>query len=146
MPVTSRTYALSPAQIGAVILRDDWTCAYCLRRLEWAGIVFDHVIPRCDGGSDRPPNRVVCCHSCNVNKGSDPVPEDAVVEVTRRLSASLDLVAGQALAERYYGPWAAQRRANQAAKDRRRRARQRELRSIAPPGAAFPFGANAEAP
>jgi len=142
MPVTSRTYAMSTTTIGAVILRDDWTCAYCSRRLHEDQVVFDHVIPRVDGGSSRPYNIVVACHRCNWWKGDGAIPVHAVGEVHRRLSLPLDREAGRELGDRLY-PWAADYRAREAAKSLARYyARQDRGRGLE--GIAFPFGALAE--
>ena len=54
-------------------IRDDGACRYCGAR---GDSTFDHVIPRCQGGSDEPENLVVACRGCNSRKGGR-TPEQA---------------------------------------------------------------------
>lgn len=148
MPVTSRTYAVQPSTIGAVILRDGSTCAYCMRRLAftraelaesgaWRGL-FDHVIARELGGLGNASNVVCCCYTCNLIKGSGPVPEAARAEVQRRLAEPIDREAGRELARTIY-PWVDARLAAKREANKRRRARLREeARHLG--GTSFPFG------
>lgn len=105
----NRTSALSPSTIGAIILRDAWTCAYCAARVERTAIEFDHVVPRSGGGTNEASNLVLSCASCNNDRGSSPVPAHALAEVARRLALPLDRKAGRALGDELY-PWAADRR------------------------------------
>jgi hypothetical protein len=136
----NRTSAFTTTTTGALILRDDWTCAYCARRLAFDDLELDHVVPRLLGGSSKPENLVVSCSSCNLARGAGPVPVHAQAEVARRLAIPLDRVAGRALGDQLY-PWAAARREREA-KDgpARRRRRREEAERQGLSGAAFPFG------
>ncbi len=160
MPTSSRTYAMSTTTIGALILRDDWTCAYCGRRMSQgtiASLVFDHVIPRgFNGYSPRPENIVVACQSCNIWKADYGVRETfgpaAVAEVSRRCAIYIGLRGGPVarelrrlgrdLGDRLY-PWAADYRANEARRNlaRYHAARAEAARQGIGGGVHFPFGA-----
>lgn len=48
-------------------------CVYCGK--EW-GDQLDHVIPRCQGGGNKPDNLIPCCNKCNMKK-SGKAPEQA---------------------------------------------------------------------
>src|SRR3954451_20815303 len=56
---------IHPILRGAVLERDDWTCAYCGRETT----EVDHVAPRARGGSSTPTNLVAACRPCNKAKG-----------------------------------------------------------------------------
>jgi HNH endonuclease len=150
---------MSTTTIGALILRDDWTCAYCKRKMGEASLsslVFDHVIPRgFPGYSPRPENVVVACQACNMFKGDREVAEcfgDAAAnEVARRCAIYIGLRGGRRaqelrrlgreLGDRLY-PWAADYRAAGAA---RSLARYHARRAAATAegicgGRHFPFG------
>lgn len=158
MPTTSRTYAWSTTTIGALILRDDWTCCYCGRQMDEAclsSLVFDHVEPRTSPTcSTSPRNVVVACQGCNIWKGDSSVAEvfpEALPEIARRTAISIGRRSGPRAAElrrlgrelgdRLY-PWAAEYRAREAEKSlaryhrRRTEALARGIRG----GSAFPFG------
>ena len=47
-----------------VFKRDGYTCAYCGTSDETI-LTIDHIIPRAQGGSDKPDNLVTACWSCN---------------------------------------------------------------------------------
>lgn len=55
--------------IEDVILRDGAFCSYCgQNRTRWT---MDHVIPRSRAKGVRiPDNKVLCCHTCNVDKAN----------------------------------------------------------------------------
>jgi 5-methylcytosine-specific restriction endonuclease McrA len=55
----------------ALLLRDDFTCAYCRRR----GETLDHVVPRSRGGTHSWTNLVAACVRCN-NKKADHLLEE----------------------------------------------------------------------
>lgn len=57
----------------AVMERDRETCRYCGTT---DNITVDHVVPRCQGGTDHEANLVACCRSCNSRKGGR-TPEQA---------------------------------------------------------------------
>ncbi len=52
-----------------VFLRDDHTCAYCMRRFSKAQLTLDHVIPVVQGGRKSWENIVTACLACNQRKG-----------------------------------------------------------------------------
>lgn len=49
-----------------VYARDGQSCRYCGGD---ADLTIGHVVPRCQGGSDKSENLVVACRSCNSRKG-----------------------------------------------------------------------------
>lgn len=53
--------------LDAVIAAHGSVCFYCGTNLD--SPTLDHVIPRCQGGSDDPINLVPACKSCNSSKG-----------------------------------------------------------------------------
>lgn len=60
------------------------TCAYCVRSFtennpRW----FDHIIPRCLGGSNEADNISICCRECNLSKAGLSLNE--WVELCRRV-------------------------------------------------------------
>jgi len=59
-----------------VMLRDGFTCQYCLTRLPMQGLTYDHVVPRTRGGRTCWENIVTACYDCNARKG-DRTPEQA---------------------------------------------------------------------
>jgi len=111
--------------IGALLLRDGSTCAYCLDRVHGLDFEVDHVrrdIPANE--VDRPGNLVISCPDCNRARSNKPVPRAARAEVNARLRRPIDLVAGRFIGDSLY-PWENQRRANRNSANRRRRATQR---------------------
>lgn len=59
-----------------VLLRDNFTCAYCGRRLTMATGTKDHVFPVSRGGKDELMNVVSSCGPCN-NLKDNKTPEEA---------------------------------------------------------------------
>lgn len=51
-----------------VILRDNYTCQYCLTKFDFENLTFDHVIPRREGGKTEWNNIVSACSLCNQEK------------------------------------------------------------------------------
>ena len=51
-----------------VIVRDNYTCAYCGQKSK--KLTIDHVVPRSKGGKSSFENCVAACRSCNNKKGS----------------------------------------------------------------------------
>jgi 5-methylcytosine-specific restriction endonuclease McrA len=65
--IPHQTRALSRKNI---LMRDRYTCQYCLKVLPAAELTLDHVIPRARAGESAWENLVACCHPCNNRKGS----------------------------------------------------------------------------
>jgi 5-methylcytosine-specific restriction endonuclease McrA len=53
-----------------VYIRDGGKCQYCGHKVGLSSFSFDHVTPRCRGGSSCWTNVVLCCLRCNSEKGS----------------------------------------------------------------------------
>jgi 5-methylcytosine-specific restriction endonuclease McrA len=51
-----------------VLIRDDFSCAYC--GVYHARMTIDHIIPRSQGGASSFENCVACCRNCNIIKGN----------------------------------------------------------------------------
>jgi len=60
----------------AVLERDSYQCQYCGAEANHV----DHIIPRCQGGSDDLDNLVAACEHCNCSKGGR-TPEEAEMEM-----------------------------------------------------------------
>ncbi len=65
-----------------ILMRDRYTCQYCLRSLPSGELTLDHVIPRSRHGETTWENLVACCHPCNNRKGSR-TPEEAGMKLAR---------------------------------------------------------------
>jgi len=74
-----QTRALSRKNI---LMRDRYTCQYCLRTLPSSELTLDHVIPRSRSGETTWENLVTCCLECNNRKGNR-TPEEAGMKLTR---------------------------------------------------------------
>ena len=59
-----------------IFQRDEFTCAYCRRRMGIRSLEVDHKIPRVDGGSDHPSNLTTACRACNRSKGRQLAASD----------------------------------------------------------------------
>jgi 5-methylcytosine-specific restriction endonuclease McrA len=77
--IPHQTRALSRKNI---LMRDRYTCQYCLKTLPSAEMTLDHVIPRSRAGETTWENLVACCHHCNNKKGCR-TPEEAGMKLTR---------------------------------------------------------------
>jgi 5-methylcytosine-specific restriction endonuclease McrA len=66
-----------------ILIRDRYTCQYCLRTMPSAEMTLDHVIPRSRTGDSSWENLVACCHSCN-NKKGNRTPEEAGMKLHRQ--------------------------------------------------------------
>ena len=65
------------------------TCYYCGRRVGYAGLTMDHVIPLARGGRSTKDNLVPCCKECNTRKkGSLPVEWDEYLQSLDRSGES----------------------------------------------------------
>jgi 5-methylcytosine-specific restriction endonuclease McrA len=65
-----------------ILLRDRYTCQYCLDTLPSSELTLDHVIPRSRGGESTWENLVACCLACNNRKGNR-TPEEAGLKLAR---------------------------------------------------------------
>lgn len=77
--IPQQTRALSRKNI---LMRDRYTCQYCLRTLPSSELTLDHVIPRSRSGETTWENLVTCCHDCNNRKGNR-TPEEAGMKLAR---------------------------------------------------------------
>jgi 5-methylcytosine-specific restriction endonuclease McrA len=77
--IPHQTRALSRKNI---LMRDRYTCQYCLRTLNSGELTLDHVMPRSRAGETTWENLVACCHHCNNRKGNR-TPEEAGMRLTR---------------------------------------------------------------
>lgn len=66
-----------------ILMRDRYTCQYCMRTLPSAELTLDHVIPRSRTGDTVWENLVSCCHPCNNHKGNR-TPEEAGMKLARQ--------------------------------------------------------------
>jgi 5-methylcytosine-specific restriction endonuclease McrA len=78
--IPHQTRALSRKNI---LMRDRYTCQYCLKVLPAGELTLDHVIPRSRAGESAWENLVACCHHCNNRKGSR-TPEEAGFKLARQ--------------------------------------------------------------
>lgn len=72
----------------SIFERDRFICKYCGRDSSSVALEVDHVIPRCEGGTDDPDNLVTSCFDCNRGKGGrllQSAPEDGVDPEAMRL-------------------------------------------------------------
>ena len=51
-----------------VLLRDNYTCQYCSKKLPAKELTLDHIKPRKLGGKTNWENIVACCKDCNAKK------------------------------------------------------------------------------
>jgi 5-methylcytosine-specific restriction endonuclease McrA len=78
--IPHQTRALSRKNI---LMRDRYTCQYCLQVMPAGELTLDHVIPRSRAGESAWENLVACCHRCNNHKGSR-TPEEAGMKLARQ--------------------------------------------------------------
>ena len=78
--IPHQTRALSRKNI---LMRDRYTCQYCLKVLPAGELTLDHVIPRSRGGASTWENLVACCHSCNRKKGNHLLSELSDIKLLR---------------------------------------------------------------
>ena len=65
-----------------ILMRDRYTCQYCLESVTAGELTMDHVIPRSRGGETSWENVVACCIPCN-NKKGNRTPEEAGMKLSR---------------------------------------------------------------
>ena len=68
--------------------RDNYTCQYC-GAVNPPDLEVDHIMPRSQGGSDRPDNLVAACHDCNQRKGNRTAAEFGYPAVQERAGQPL---------------------------------------------------------
>ncbi len=78
--IPHQTRALSRKNI---LIRDRFTCQYCLRTMPSGELTLDHVVPRSRSGESAWENLVACCHDCNNRKGNR-TPEEAGMRLSRQ--------------------------------------------------------------
>ncbi len=66
-----------------ILMRDRYTCQYCLSVLPSAELTLDHVIPRSRSGETTWENLVTSCLECNNRKGNR-TPEEAGLKLARQ--------------------------------------------------------------
>jgi hypothetical protein len=67
--------ALSVRTRFEVFKRDEFTCLYCGRKSPDVVLEADHIVPRCDGGTDDLVNLTTSCWECNRGKADKPLNE-----------------------------------------------------------------------
>src|SRR5438034_11253991 len=77
--IPHQTRALSRKNI---LMRDRYTCQYCMKTMSSGDLTLDHVMPRSRKGETTWENLVACCHPCNNRKGSR-TPEEANMRLVR---------------------------------------------------------------
>ena len=65
-----------------ILMRDRYTCQYCLKTFSTNELTLDHVMPRSRKGETTWENLVACCHACNNRKGSR-TPEEANMRLAK---------------------------------------------------------------
>lgn len=63
-----------------LLLRDNYTCQYCGKKVSPSNFTIDHVKPRSKGGAGSWENFAVACFPCNVKK-RDRTPEEAQMKL-----------------------------------------------------------------
>ncbi len=66
-----------------ILMRDGYSCQYCLQGFAAGELTLDHVIPRSSGGGSTWENLVACCYACNHRKGSKS-PEECGMKLARQ--------------------------------------------------------------
>ena len=77
--IPHQTRALSRKNI---LMRDKYTCQYCLKVLPASELTLDHVIPRSRAGETTWENLVASCNPCNNRKGNR-TPDEAGMKLLR---------------------------------------------------------------
>lgn len=72
---THKRNTLFNASLRNVLIRDNWTCAYCGKALTPGNASKDHVIPLSKNGKNTIDNIVAACRACNRNKGNHSCQE-----------------------------------------------------------------------
>ena len=61
-----------------IYARDDFTCAYCQKKLPLSRLTYDHVLPRSRGGRTEWENIVTACVPCNAKKANKTPDESGM--------------------------------------------------------------------
>lgn len=69
-----------------VMIRDDYTCQYCVKKLNAKTATIDHVMPKARGGQNTWLNTVVACRRCN-NRKDCRTPEEARMKLLKEPKA-----------------------------------------------------------
>jgi len=65
--------------------RDDFKCCYCGRGTPDVVLEIDHIVPRCDSGTDELENLATACWECNRGKGAVPLEHiPGAIDITSR--------------------------------------------------------------
>ena len=78
--IPMQTRALSRKNI---MLRDRYTCQYCIKTFSANELTLDHVMPRSRRGGTTWENLVACCNPCNNRKGNR-TPDEAGMRLARQ--------------------------------------------------------------
>lgn len=65
----------APAEIEALLEKQDGRCHYCHKRMWLSGFHVDHYVPFCRGGGNNLDNIVLACPKCHRKKGTKPPAE-----------------------------------------------------------------------
>ena len=65
-----------------VMVRDNFVCQYCGKKLPMDALNYDHVVPRVQGGKTVWENIVTSCYPCNDKKGAR-TPEQAKMKLRK---------------------------------------------------------------
>ena len=63
--------------------RDDNRCQYCGKPFSTQELTIDHVVPKCQGGTNKWTNLVCCCVKCNRKKGGR-TPEQSRMHLVKK--------------------------------------------------------------
>lgn len=67
-----------------VLLRDNFQCQYCKKRITLRSSVMDHAIPLEQGGTSTFLNLRACCQDCHLEKGAKTEREYRIWKVMKR--------------------------------------------------------------
>jgi len=65
-----------------VMIRDNYTCQYCSKKLNSKTATIDHLMPKARGGKNTWVNTVIACRKCN-NKKDCKTPEEANMKLLK---------------------------------------------------------------
>jgi len=66
-----------------IIIRDDYTCQYCVKKFSSNALTLDHIIPKSKGGTSKWENLVAACRKCN-SKKADRSPQEAGLVLAKK--------------------------------------------------------------